>query len=108
MNKTTNEEIIVINNIQQLKQILKDKSYNNFVLIVVDNRIMVKGIKCYKPEPKAPEWFSSWVKNQYEKDIQHQKQFNKQVLDRIDNVDTRLDTVDRRLNNIVKLNKLKE
>ncbi len=47
---------------------------------------MIKGVKCSKPEPKAPKWFTSWVKNQYEKDIKHQKQFNKQVLDRLDNL----------------------
>ncbi len=54
---------------------------------------MIKGVKCSKPEPKAPEWFSSWVKNQYEKDIKHinnrldkQEEFNKQVLDRFDNL----------------------
>ncbi len=34
-----------------------------------------KRIKKIKPRirqgQKAPEWFSSWVKNQYEKDIKH-------------------------------------
>ncbi|MDE6476599.1 MAG: hypothetical protein K2L48_00070 [Mycoplasmoidaceae bacterium] len=52
MNKTKNEEIIVINNIEQLKQIIKDKSYNNYELV---EPIMIKGVKCSKPEPKAPE-----------------------------------------------------
>ncbi len=70
--------------------------------------VMIKGVKRSKPKPKAPEWFSSWVKNQYEKDIKHinnrldkQEEFNEQVLNRLDNLDKRLD-------NVVKLNKLKE
>ncbi len=75
------KETILIKNIEQLKQIIKDKSYNNYELV---EPIMIKGIKCSKPEPKAPEWFSSWVKNQYEKNIKHQKQFNEQVLNRLD------------------------
>ncbi len=80
-----NKETILIKNIEQLKQIVKDRSYNNYELI---EPIMIKGIKCSKPEPKAPEWFSSWVKNQYEKDIKHinnrldkQEEFNEMVLD---------------------------
>ncbi len=84
------KETILIKNIEQLKQIIKDKSYNNYELV---EPIMIKGVKCSKPEPKAPEWFSSWVKNQYEKDIKHinnrldkQEEFNKQVLDRFDNL----------------------
>ena len=56
--------------------------------------VMIKGVKRSKPEPKAPEWFSSWVKNQYEKDIKH--------------INNRLDNLDKRLDNVVKLNKLKE
>ncbi len=89
MNNSKNETIL-IKNIEQLKQIIKDKSYNNYELV---EPIMIKGVKCSKPEPKAPEWFSSWVKNQYEKDIKHinnrldkQEEFNKQVLDRFDNL----------------------
>ncbi len=97
----SNKETILIKNIEQLKQTIKDRSYNNYELMVVDNKIMIKGVKCSKPEPKAPEWFTSWVKNQYEKDIKH-------INNRIDNVDTRLDNVDKRLDNVVKLNKLKE
>ncbi len=87
----SNKETILIKNIEQLKQIIKDKSYNNYELV---EPIMIKGVKCSKPEPKAPEWFSSWVKNQYEKDIKH--------------INNRLDNLDKRLDNVVKKNNLKE
>ncbi len=100
-----NKETILIKNIEQLKQIIKDKSYNNYELV---EPIMIKGVKCSKPGPKAPDWFSSWVKNQYEKDIKHinnrldkQEEFNEQVLNHLDNLDKRFD-------NLVKKNNLKE
>ena len=99
MNKT-NKETILIKNIEQLKQTIKNKSYNNYELV---EPIMIKGVKCSKPEPKAPEWFSSWVKNQYEKTPpswftgwvknQYEKDI-KHINNRIDKVDTRLDNVE--------------
>ncbi len=102
----SNKETILIKNIEQLKQTIKDRSYNNYELV---EPIMIKGVKCSKAKPKAPEWFSSWVKNQYEKtppswftgwvknqyekDIKHinnrldkQEEFNEQVLNRFDNL----------------------
>ncbi len=66
--KNSNKETILIKNIEQLKQTIKDRSYNNYEFV---EPIMIKGVKYSKPQPKAPEWFSNWVKNQYEKDIKH-------------------------------------
>ncbi len=95
------KETIIVKNIEQLKQIIKNNSYNHYELV---EPIMIKGVKCSKPEQKAPEWFSSWVKsqyektppswftgwvkNQYEKDIKH-------INNRLDNVDKRLDKHDQ-------------
>ena len=57
----SNKETILIKNIEQLKQTIKDRSYNNYELMVVDNKIMIKGVKCSKPEPKAPKWFTEFA-----------------------------------------------
>ena len=82
-------ETILIKNIEQLKQIIKDKSYN-YELV---EPIMIKGVKCSKPEPKAPRWFTEFANEQ--------RAFNKTIINRLDNVDKRLD-------NLVKKNNLKE
>ncbi len=84
------KETIIVKNIEQLKQIIKDKSYNNYELV---EPIMIKGVKCSKSEPKAPKWFI---------------EFANEVRTNFNKVNTRLDNVDKRLDNIVKLNKLKE
>ena len=127
-NKKSKEEIILIKNIKELKHIVRDKAYNNYELV---EPIMIKGTKHSKPEPNAPEWFTSWVKNQYEKTppswftgwVKNQyepdvKNINKRLdnvdqrLDkvehRMDNVEHRIDNLEKRLNNIVHQNNLKE
>ncbi len=54
----SNKETILIKNIEQLKQTIKDRSYNNYELV---EPIMIKGVKCSKPEPKAPRWFTEFA-----------------------------------------------
>jgi hypothetical protein len=49
----------------------------------------------------APKWFASWVKNQYEVD-------HKENISRFDKIEVRLDKIDTRINNLVKVNNLKE
>ncbi len=89
----SNKETIFIKNIEQLKQTIKNRSYNNYELMVVDNKIMIKGVKCSKPEPKAPRWFT---------------EFANEVRANFNKVNNRLDNVDYRLDNLVKKNNLKE
>ncbi len=76
------KETILIKNIEQLKQIIKDRSYNNYELMVVDNKIMIKGVKCSKPrtEPK-----------------QKPKTLKQLMLEGFDKINNRLDNVDKRL-----------
>ncbi len=55
---------------------------------------MIKGVKCSKPEPKAPEWFT---------------EFANEVRANFNKVNNRLDNVEKRLNEhdlIFKRNKL--
>jgi hypothetical protein len=90
-------ETVLIKNIEQLKQIIKNKSYNNYELV---EPIMIKGVKRSKPrtEPKQkPKTLRQLMLEGFDK-----------INNRLDNVDKRLDNLDKRLNNVVKLNKLKE
>ncbi len=48
--------------------------------------IMIKGVKCSKPKPKAPEWFTEFANEQ--------RAFNKMVINRLDNVEKRLNEHD--------------
>ncbi len=97
------KETILIKNIEQLKQTIKDKSYNSYELV---EPIMIKGVKCSKPKPKAPRWFTEFANEQ--------RAFNKVVINRLDNVDKRLDKQEEfnkqtsmLIKTVIKLNNLK-
>ncbi len=83
----SNKETIFIKNIEQLKQTIKNKSYNNYELMVINNKIMIKGVKCFKPrtEPK-----------------QKPKTLRQLMLEGFNKINNRLDNVDRRLDNVEK------
>ncbi len=78
------EETILIKNIEQLKQIIKDKSYNNYELV---EPIMIKGVKCSKPrtEPKQkPKTLRQLMLEGFDKinnRLDKQEEFNQMVLD---------------------------
>ncbi len=78
------KEIILIKNIEQLKQIIKDKSYNNYELV---EPIMIKGVKCSKPrtEPKQkPKTLRQLMLEGFDKinnRLDKQEEFNEMVLD---------------------------
>ncbi len=71
----SNKETILIKNIEQLKQTIKDRSYNNYELV---EPIMIKGVKCSKAKPKAPRWFTEFANEQ--------RTFNKTIINRFDNL----------------------
>ena len=80
--KNSNKETILIKNIEQLKQIIKDRSYNNYEFV---KPIMIKGVKCSKPQPKAPEWFTEFA--------DEQRAFNKMVINQLDKHDQLFEVV---------------
>lgn len=67
------KESIFIKNIQTFKQIIKDKSYNNYEFV---EPLMINGNKQKHSELKAPKWFSDFVNEQ--------RLFNNMIIKRLD------------------------
>ncbi len=92
-------ENIILDTIIKWNCITKNKCYENYHIIIKDNKIMAQGVKVKTSKPKAPVWALA---------------MEERINNRIDNLDkqlnARIDALEERINNkvdlIVKLNNL--
>ncbi len=80
-------ENIILDTIIKWNCITKNKCYENYHIIIKDNKIMAQGVKVKTSKPKAPAWALA---------------IEERINDRIDNLDkrvnTKIDNLDKRLN----------
>lgn len=92
-------ENIILDTIVKWNCITKNKCYENYHIIIKDNKIMAQGVKVKTSKPKSPAWALA---------------MEERISNRIDNLDKQLnakiDNLDKQINNkvdlIVKLNNL--
>ncbi len=80
-------ENIILDTIVKWNCITKNKCYENYHIIIKDNKIMAQGVKVKTSKPKAPAWALA---------------MEERINNRIDNLDkqvnTKIDNLDKRLN----------
>ena len=114
-------KIIILDTIVKWNCITKNKCYENYHIIIKDNKIMAQGVKVKTSKPKAPAWALAMEEHINNRIDNLDKQVNtkidnldKQLNAKIDNLEQRInkkiDNLDKQINNkvdlIVKLNNL--
>ena len=99
-------ENIILDTIIKWNCITKNKCYENYHIIIKDNKIMAEGVKVKTSKPKAP----AWVLAMEERINNRIDNLDKRLNTRIDVLEERIDNLDKQINNkvdlIVKANNL--
>lgn len=91
-------ENIILDTIVKWNCITKNKCYENYHIIIKDNKIMAQGVKVKTSKPKAPPWalaMEERINNRIDN-------LDKQVNTKIDNLDKRLNVLEERIDNLDK------
>ncbi len=80
-------ENIILDTIVKWNCVTKNRCYENYHIIIKDNKIMAQGVKVKTSKPKAPAWALA---------------MEERINGRIDNLDKRLDVLEERIDNVDK------
>lgn len=103
-------ENIILDTIIKWNCITKNKCYENYHIIIKDNKIMAQGVKVKTSKPKAPAWALAMEERINNRIDNLDKQLNAKIDNLEQRINKKIDNLDKQINSkvdlIVKLNNL--